>query len=75
MTIVAFSKNDKYIISGSSDNSIKIWERETGSEIKTLIGHSGGVTSIAVSKDEKYIISGSYDKFIIIWELETGIKI
>ncbi len=39
MTNVAFSKDDKYIISGSGDNSIKIWERETGSEVRTFKGH------------------------------------
>jgi WD40 repeat protein len=69
VTSVAFSKDDKYIISGSDDNSIKIWERETGSEIQILKGHSDKVTSIAVSKDDKYIISGSDDYSIKIWEL------
>ncbi len=59
MTSVAFSKDDKYIISGSDDNSINIWERETGSEIQTLKGHSDRVTSVAFSNDDKYIISGS----------------
>ncbi len=72
MTSVAFSKDDKYIISGSEDKSIKIWERETGREIKTLKGHSHMVTSVAFSKDDKYIISGSWDNSIKIWEQETG---
>ncbi len=66
MTSVAISKDDKYIISGSKDKSIKIWEQ--GKEIQTLEGHSHGVTCIAFSKDEKYIISGSWDKSIKIWE-------
>ncbi len=59
MTSLAFSKDVKYIISGSLDNSIKIWERETGSEIQTLIGHNDAVTCVEISKDDKYIISGS----------------
>ncbi len=61
MTSIAFSKDDKYIISGSEDKSIKIWELETGNEIKTLNGHSDWVTSVAFSKDDNFIISGSWD--------------
>ncbi len=49
MTSVAFSKDEKCIISGSWDESIKIWERETGMEIQTLKGNSGGVTCVAFS--------------------------
>jgi WD40 repeat protein len=61
VTSIAFSKDDKYIISGSEDKSIKIWELETGNEIKTLNGHSDWVTSVAFSKDDNFIISGSWD--------------
>ena len=32
---VAFSPDSKYIISGSSDNTIKLWDLETLKEIKT----------------------------------------
>ncbi len=68
MNSVAISNDDNYIISGSEDNSIKIWERETSSEIQTLKRHSGYVTCIAFSNDDKYIISGSDDKSIKIWK-------
>ncbi len=68
MTSVAFSKDDTYIISGSYDGSIKIWNRENGNEIQTLNGHSKEVTSVALSKNDRYIISGSLDKSIKIWD-------
>ncbi len=66
MTSVAFSWDDKYIISGSWDNSIKIWERETGMEIQTLKEHSETENSVAFNMDDKYIISGIDDNFIKI---------
>ncbi len=72
MSSIAFSNDDRYIISGSSDKSIKIWERESGNEIQTLTGHSDEVTSVAFSNDDRYIISGSNDKSIKIWERESG---
>src|SRR5437762_3119905 len=61
-----------YIISGSNDNSIKIWDLETGECIHTLLGHHRSVISVCLTSDNKKIISGSRDKSIKIWDLETG---
>ncbi len=72
MTSVVISKDDKYIISGSWDNSIKIWERETGNELQTIKVHSDKVNSLAISKCDKYIISGSEDNSIKILVREAG---
>lgn len=60
------------IISGSWDNTIKIWNFETGSEIATLSSHSDPVTSVVLSPDDKYIVSSSEDRSIKIWNLETA---
>ena len=62
----------KYIVSGSSDKTIKIWDFKTGKCLNTLEGHSYSVNSVAISPDGKYIVSGSYDKTIKIWDFKTG---
>ena len=72
VTSVAISSDNKYIVSGSRDNTIKIWNLESGQEIKTLAGHNGSVRSVAISSDSKYIVSGSDDNTIKIWNLESG---
>ena len=66
---VAFSPDGKTIASGSSDNTIKLWNLE-GKELRTLTGHSNWVWSVAFSPDGKTIASGSYDKSIKLWNLE-----
>ena len=70
----AFSPNGKYFVTGSSDMTIKIWEADSGREIRTLFGHTGNVSSVTFSPDGKYIAS-SGNKTIKLWEVDTGKEI
>ncbi|GAA5815248.1 hypothetical protein MFLAVUS_008754 [Mucor flavus] len=58
------------IISGSLDNTIKLWDMHTGNCIRTLFGHVEGVWSLAF--DTLRIISGSHDKTVRVWDLGSG---
>ena len=49
------------------DNTIKIWDANTGACLKTLEGHTDEVYSVAYSPDGTKIISCSYDTTIKIW--------
>ncbi|MFN3301718.1 MAG: WD40 repeat domain-containing protein [Patescibacteria group bacterium] len=68
------SHDGKEIISGSWDNTIKIWDKETGECKKTLEAHedypSSYPFSIIESRDGKKIISGSYGWTIKIFGVE-----
>jgi WD40 repeat protein len=72
---VAISSDNKYIVSGSDDYSIRVWERESGTQIQELKGHNSLVNSVTISKDNKLIVSGSSDKTIRVWERESGFQI
>ncbi|KAJ3507944.1 hypothetical protein NLJ89_g6020 [Agrocybe chaxingu] len=70
---VAFSPDGERIASGSYENTICIWDAETGTLLKEPFeGHTGPVNSIAFSPDGKCIISGSFDATIRVWDAETG---
>eukprot|EP00825_Cyclidium_porcatum_P001222 TRINITY_DN10555_c0_g1_i3.p1 TRINITY_DN10555_c0_g1~~TRINITY_DN10555_c0_g1_i3.p1 ORF type:complete len:392 (-),score=59.72 TRINITY_DN10555_c0_g1_i3:106-1281(-) len=60
----------KYIVTGSSDNTVSIWNYETGL-IRSQKCHSGSVNSIAITNDCKYIITGSRDSSIKVWDFES----
>eukprot|EP01027_Heterolobosea_sp_BB2_P004535 GEZU01006942.1.p1 GENE.GEZU01006942.1~~GEZU01006942.1.p1 ORF type:complete len:480 (+),score=104.19 GEZU01006942.1:44-1441(+) len=62
--------DQKIIASGSDDFTIKIWNRETGKEIKTLMSHKDYVASLQFKQNT--LISGSGDKSIKIWDIEKG---
>ena len=61
---------DNILATGSYDSTIKIWDIETGQEIRTLVGHTSGIR--ALQFDEKKLISGSLDHTIKIWDWQTG---
>jgi WD40 repeat protein/GTPase SAR1 family protein len=69
---VAVSPDGKWTASGSDDETIKIWDLETGKCCATLKGHSDKVWSVAVTRDGETILSGSADKTARLWSVRTG---
>ncbi|MDO4629676.1 MAG: hypothetical protein Q4C70_10890 [Planctomycetia bacterium] len=64
---IACSPDSKYVVSGSRDGTIRIWEIEIGSSKGTLEGHED-INAIAWSADGKRLLSsGIYDK-VILWD-------
>jgi len=57
---------------GSYDDTVKVWDAESGQEMLTLEGHPSYVTSVSFSPDGKRIVSGSNDNTVKIWDAETG---
>jgi WD40 repeat protein len=66
---LAFSPDGKYLVSGSTDKTVKLWRVESQKEVTTLQGHSKSVVSIAFSPDGKYLASGSVDNTIKLWSV------
>ncbi|RUP51418.1 WD40-repeat-containing domain protein [Jimgerdemannia flammicorona] len=62
--------DEEKIVSGSRDNTIKVWDTHSGRCLRTLVAHTGSV--LCLQYDEKYIISGSSDNSIIQWDVRTG---
>ena len=72
---MAFSPDGRFVLSGDSDNILKLWDIYTGKEIRTFVGHKGSVKSIAFSSNGNYAISGGKDNTIILWDILNGEKI
>ncbi|KAG8707345.1 hypothetical protein FRC08_000568 [Ceratobasidium sp. 394] len=70
---LAYSPDGEYILSGSVDNTIRIWDARTGQSVgQPLQGHTDYVNTVAYSPDGAYILSGSDDNTIRIWDAHTG---
>lgn len=65
-----------FVITGSRDMSLKVWQATGGKLAQVLVGHSDAVTCVAVSVANKtQVISGSKDCNLIVWDIHTGEEI
>ncbi|MCI0393838.1 MAG: hypothetical protein L0332_06535 [Chloroflexi bacterium] len=69
---VAFSPDGTRLATASFDNTVKIWDAQTGQELLTLADHSKVVNSVVFSPDGTRLASAADDSFIIIWDAQTG---
>ncbi|KAH7908677.1 WD40-repeat-containing domain protein [Hygrophoropsis aurantiaca] len=69
---LAFSVDNKIVISGCQGGLCFTWDVESGQLLRKLSGHTKSVNAIAVSGNGVFIASGSNDKAVRVWDLKTG---
>jgi len=69
---LVFFPDGTSLVSGSRDNTVKLWDLQTGGVVKTFQGHTNMVTSVSISADCTTIASGSIDNTVCLWDTQTG---
>lgn len=72
---VAISPDGQTLASGSSDNTVKLWNLPTGQEIGSFKGHLERVDSVTFSLDGNTLASSSSDNSVKLWNLRTQAEI
>ena len=72
VTSVAFSRDGKLVLSGSTDTMLTLWDAATGAEVKSFRGHEGAVLSVALSPDGRLALSGGNDGTVRVWDIASG---
>jgi WD40 repeat protein len=62
---------DRNLASGSQDNTIKLWDLQSGKLMRTLRSHKGLIRALEVFS-EGFLVSGSQDRTIKIWNTNSG---
>jgi F-box and WD-40 domain protein 1/11 len=73
--IYSLQYNSQYLVSGSRDRTIRIWDLQTRRLVRPpLAAHGGSVLCLQFDSDpaEDLIVSGSSDSDVILWRFSTG---
>lgn len=68
----AIQNSQSIIATGGVDQTVKLWNIETGECIQSLVGHSSLVTAIAWNREGRLLASGSSDGTLKLWDCDQG---
>ena len=72
ITSLALTSNDKHVVSGSMDKTIKIWDVGTQKVRRNILAHDAAVNDVALSPHDRFILSASDDKTVKIIDFRSG---
>jgi hypothetical protein len=67
---VSLSADGRWALSGSCDQTLRLWDISTGQCVRVFDGHRGDVMSVSLSADGRWALSGSDDRTLRLWELD-----
>ena len=70
----ALSPDNRLAVFSGADDSLRLRDAQSGSELRRLFGHTM-VTTVAFSPDGQWIVTGGQDKTVRLWETSTGREI
>ncbi|MBN1571325.1 MAG: DUF4062 domain-containing protein, partial [Acidobacteria bacterium] len=70
---VSITPDGRRAVSGSLDNTVRVWDLESGQCLPTMEGHSRLVYSVSITPDGRRAVSGSKDNTVRVWDLKSGV--
>jgi WD40 repeat protein len=69
---VTFSRSGDWLLSGSGDGVVRLWDLLAGTVLRRFEGHQDGVYHAVFDRGETRALSGGRDRSIRLWDLSTG---
>lgn len=70
---VALNADGTRALSGAADNTVRLWDTQSGACLAVLEGHTKGINAVSFSADNVRALSGSWDQTLRIWDLNHGV--
>jgi WD40 repeat protein len=68
---IAASPYSKWVVSGSEDTTIRVWNLEGMTLERILTGHTEAVNLLQVTEDGRYLVSTGSDRTLRAWDTQT----
>jgi WD40 repeat protein len=68
----AFSPDGRRVLACSADETIRLWDGESGRLIRRVERHGGHLLSVAFSPEGRRALSGGQDRVVRLWDLDSG---
>src|SRR5690349_6336392 len=65
---LAFDPQGEILASGSTDETVKLWETRSGKLLRTLQGHKSSASCLAFTPQYGVLASGNADGLVELWE-------
>ena len=75
ITILVVTSDNKYLVSGSMDTTVRIWRLHDKGQEAILTGHTSYVNCLALTSNNKKIVSGSDDNTIRLWSIRKQTQV
>ncbi|EKE39768.1 hypothetical protein ENUP19_0041G0001 [Entamoeba nuttalli] len=72
---VEFHQSGRFLLTGSHDSMIKLWDLENGGCVLKQTGHSGSVRCIGWQRDGGIFASGGNDRIVHLFDVRNGKQI
>jgi WD40 repeat protein len=72
---VALSPDGRLALAGGEDGIARLWDVQTGEELRQFKGHEGPIQSLAFSPNGRRILTGSKDKTARVWDTDKGTEL
>jgi WD40 repeat protein/serine/threonine protein kinase len=69
---VCFSPDGQLLASASWDKTARLWDAQTGEELRILQGHTDRLRSVCFSPDGQRLATAAEDGTVRLWEVKTG---
>jgi WD40 repeat protein len=69
---IAFSPDGRFLVSGSRDGTLRLWNVQDGRSIHVFEGHKHDVYGLAISGDSQSLVSAGKDQTARLWHLQSG---
>jgi len=71
---IAFGPNGLYLATGTKDGIVRLWQANSGQELRKWQAHQDNATTVSFSPDGRYLATGGWDAAVKVWDVQKVLQ-